>query len=85
MHVVCLDFVRRSVYFLNICYIRVFYSFNRNRALQYAKRFQKPNICFGIMTACHSFVMAILGYKNSAPFNASKHANDFIRHGLKFS
>jgi hypothetical protein len=36
MHV-CLDFgfcVRRSVYFLNICYIRVFYRFNRNRALQ---------------------------------------------------
>jgi hypothetical protein len=34
---VCLDFgicVRLSVYFLNICYIRVFYRFNRNRALQ---------------------------------------------------
>jgi hypothetical protein len=33
---VCLDFgfcVRRSVYFLNIRYIRVFYRFNRNRAL----------------------------------------------------
>jgi hypothetical protein len=26
--------LRRSVYFLNICYIRVFYRFNRNRALQ---------------------------------------------------
>jgi hypothetical protein len=25
---------RGSVYFLNICYIRVFYRFNRNRALQ---------------------------------------------------
>jgi hypothetical protein len=31
MHI-CLDFcVRCSVYFLNICYIRVFYRFNRNR------------------------------------------------------
>jgi hypothetical protein len=26
--------LRRSVYFLNICYIRMFYCFNRNRALQ---------------------------------------------------
>jgi hypothetical protein len=37
---VCLDFgfcVRRSVYFLNICYICVFYRFNRNRALQKTK------------------------------------------------
>jgi hypothetical protein len=33
MHVVCLNFVRRSVYFLNICYIPVFYRFNRSRAL----------------------------------------------------
>jgi hypothetical protein len=36
MHV-CLDIgfcVRRSVYFLNICNIRVFYRFNRNRTLQ---------------------------------------------------
>jgi hypothetical protein len=28
--------MRRSVYFLNICYIHVFYRFNRNRALQSA-------------------------------------------------
>jgi hypothetical protein len=27
--------LRRSVYFLNICYIRVFYHFNRNRALHF--------------------------------------------------
>jgi hypothetical protein len=26
--------LRRSIYFLNICIIRVFYHFNRNRALQ---------------------------------------------------
>jgi hypothetical protein len=32
MHV-CWILLRRSVYFLNICYIRVFYRFNRNRAL----------------------------------------------------
>jgi hypothetical protein len=35
MYVWILDFcVRRSVYFLNICYIRVFYNFNRNRVLE---------------------------------------------------
>jgi hypothetical protein len=34
MHVEFLDCVRRSVYFLNICYIRMFYRFNRNMALQ---------------------------------------------------
>jgi hypothetical protein len=33
---------RRSVYFLNICYIRVFYRFNRNRALQHAPSVRGP-------------------------------------------
>jgi hypothetical protein len=33
MHVIWI-LLRRSVYFLNICFIRVFYRFNRNRALQ---------------------------------------------------
>jgi hypothetical protein len=35
MHDEILDFLlRRRVYFLNICYIRVFYRFNRNMTLQ---------------------------------------------------
>jgi len=35
MHVVSFFVWRRSVYFLNICFIRVFYRFNRNRALHH--------------------------------------------------
>jgi len=31
---ILVNFWRRSVYFLNKCFIRVFYRFNRNRALQ---------------------------------------------------
>jgi len=33
LHVVFEFYWRRNVYFLNICIIRVFYRFNRNRAL----------------------------------------------------
>jgi len=44
-----LDFLmcRRSVYFLNKCFIRVFYRFNRSRALQYQSYlwgFSYPNM-----------------------------------------
>jgi len=35
MHAVWIIVWRRSVYFLNICFIRVFYRFNRNRVLQW--------------------------------------------------
>jgi len=36
MHVVWILMWRRSVYFLNICFIRVYYRFNRNKALHWA-------------------------------------------------
>jgi len=34
MHVILRIYRRRDIYFLNICYIRVFYRFNRSRVLQ---------------------------------------------------
>jgi hypothetical protein len=46
IYIICMTVVilmRRSVYFLNICYIRVFYRFNRNRALHKMVKI----LCFG--------------------------------------
>jgi len=41
---------RRSVYFLNICFIRVFYRFNRNRALHFFSDNQHGFISFASET-----------------------------------
>jgi hypothetical protein len=57
MHVEFLDYVRRSVYLLNICYIRVFYRFNRNMALHFSssawfKLLLMICLCFHVHERC---------------------------------
>ena len=45
-HYILVNFWRRDVYFLNKCFIRVFYRFNGNRALQKQHRKQINGLNF---------------------------------------